>query len=298
MAPSEQIDELFDIRNAFFTGNYQTCITEAQKLKIPDQTLAIERDIFLYRSYIAQRKYRIVLDEIKPSSAPLLQPLKLLAEFLAAPAAKRESMVLELDGKLSGNVDVSNHVQLLVAATIYLHADQPESALRVLHPSEQLECLALRLQALLALNRPDLARKELKNMQDKDEDATLTQLAQAWTNMALGGEKIQEAYYIYQEMIDKLGATALLLNGQAVTFLAQAKYTEAEAALQEALDKDPNNPETFVNLIVMSQHTGKQPEVSNRYLSQLKDMDPQHSFVVKLQQKEADFERMVKQYAI
>jgi len=298
MAPSEQIDELFDIRNAFFTGNYQTCITEAQKLKIPDQTLSIERDVFLYRSYIAQRKYRIVMDEIKPSSAPLLQPLKQLAEFLAAPAAKRESMVAEIDGKLSGNVDVSNHVQLLVAATIYLHADQPESALRVLHPSEQLECLALRLQALLALNRPDLARKELKNMQDKDEDATLTQLAQAWTNMALGGEKIQEAYYIYQEMIDKLGATALLLNGQAVTFLAQGKYTEAESALQEALDKDPNNPETFVNLIVMSQHLGKQPEVSNRYLSQLKDMDPQHSFVVKLQQKEADFERMVKQYAI
>jgi len=298
MAPSEQIDELFDIRNAFFTGNYQTCITEAQKLKIPDQNLATERDIFVYRSYIAQRKYRIVMDEVKPSSSPLLHPLKMLAEFLAAPAAKRESLVLEVDGKLSGNVDVSNHVQLLVAATIYLHADQPESALRVLHPSEHLECLALRLQALLALNRPDLARKELKNMQDKDEDATLTQLAQAWTNMALGGEKIQEAYYIYQEMIDKLGSTALLLNGQAVTFLAQGKYAEAEAALQEALDKDPNNPETFVNLIVMSQHTGKQPEVSNRYLSQLKDMDPQHSFVVKLDQKDADFERMVKQYAI
>ena len=33
---------------------------------------------------------------------------------------------------MSGNVDVSNHVQLLVAATIYLHVDQPESALRVI----------------------------------------------------------------------------------------------------------------------------------------------------------------------
>merc|ERR1719219_1137593 len=199
---------------------------------------------------------------------------------------------------MTGNVDVSNHVLLLVAATIYLHADQPESSLRVLHPSDHLECIALRLQSLLTLHRPDLAKKELKAMQEKDEDATLTQLAQAWTNMALGGEKIQEAYYIYQEMIDKLGSTALLLNGQAVTFLAQGKYAEAEAALQEALERDPNNPETFVNLIVMSQHTGKQPEVSNRYLSQLKDMDPQHSFVVKLDQKEADFERMCKQYQI
>ena len=45
----------------------------------------------------------------------------------------------------------------------------------------------------------------------------------------------------------------------------QAKYTEAEAALQEAIDKDPNNPETLVNMIVMSQHTGKQPEVGYQY---------------------------------
>jgi len=298
MAPStDNVDELFDVRNAYFTGNFQTCINEAQKLKLMDPALALERDVFLYRSYLALKKYRVVLDEITPSKPEQVQPLKILANFLAYPA-KRDDIVSDLDAKMSGNVDISNNVLLIVAATIYLHVGQAESALKVLHPSDHLECGALKVQALLAMNRPDLARKELKNLIEKDEDATLTQLAQAWTNLSLGGEKIQEAYYIYQDMIDRLGSTALLLNGQATSFIAQGKYTEAESSLQDALEKDPNNPETLVNLIVLSHHTGKQPEVSNRYLSQLKDMDPFHPFVVSLNQKEADFDRMCKQYAI
>jgi len=294
----DSVDELFDVKNAFYTGNYQTCINEAGKLKVADPSMSQEKDILVYRAYLALRKWRVVLEEVKPSSPALMQPLKLLAQFLSSPPSKRDSIVLELDATMSGNVDVSNYVQLLVAATIYLHVDQPESALRVLHPSDHLECSAMKVQALLALNRHDLARKELKLMQERDEDATVTQLAQAWTNLATGGDKIQEAYYIYQEMIDKLGGTALLLNGQAVTFIAQGKYAEADTALAEALEKDPNNPETLVNLVVLAQHQGKSQEQATRLLSQLKDLEPSHPFLQRMEQKEADFDRMVLQYSI
>lgn len=63
----------------------------------------------------------------------LVQPLKMLANFLAYPA-KRDDVVADLDSKMSGNVDVSNYVLLVVAATIYLHVNQPESALKVSFP--------------------------------------------------------------------------------------------------------------------------------------------------------------------
>ena len=47
---------------------------------------------------------------------------------------------------MSGSFDPSNYVLILVAGTIYLHVNQPESALKVLHASDHLECYALKIQ--------------------------------------------------------------------------------------------------------------------------------------------------------
>ncbi|EZA57767.1 coatomer subunit epsilon [Ooceraea biroi] len=296
MARQQQdVDELFDVRNHFYIGNYQQCINEAQKIKPSSPEVAMERDVLLYRAYIAQRKFRVVLDEINNSSPLELQPLKILADYFANPH-HRDAIVTELD-KEASHPNFDNHNFLIVAATIYYHEKNLEAALRILHDVDHLECMALTLQIYLKMDRLDLARKELKAMQEKDDDATLTQLAQAWVNITSGGDKLQDAYYIFQEMIDKHSSTSMLLNGQATCFIGQAKYEEAETALQEALDKDSNNPDTLINMIVLSQHMGKPPEVANRYLSQLKDSHLEHPFVKEYLQKEIEFHRLREQYS-
>ena len=51
------------------------------------------------------------------------------------------------------------------------------------------------------------------------------------------------------------------------------------------LFQDSNDPQTLINLIVLSQLTGKPTEVSNRYISQMKDSHGNHSFVKDLANK-------------
>jgi len=158
--------------------------------------VTMERDVLLYRAYIAQRKFRVVLDEINNSSPPELQPLKILADYFANPH-RRDTIMTELD-KEASHPNFDNQNFLIVAATIYYHEKNLEAALRILHDVDHLECMALTLQIYLKMDRLDLARKELKTMQEKDDDATLTQLAQAWVNITSGGDKLQDAYYIFQ----------------------------------------------------------------------------------------------------
>jgi coatomer protein complex subunit epsilon len=69
-------DILFDVRNNFLLGNYQGCINEANNVKPRSDRDKVERDAYVYRSYIAQGNYQIVLDEVEANAHPSLQAIK------------------------------------------------------------------------------------------------------------------------------------------------------------------------------------------------------------------------------
>ncbi|EEB14534.1 Coatomer subunit epsilon, putative [Pediculus humanus corporis] len=295
MSRHQSSDALLEIKNAYYIGNYQFCITEAQNANINDSDVKLEIDSYLYRSYIALQRYTIVRNELKANCHPYLEPLKLLVDYYLA--QDKNVIVQKMDDILSKDVKTSSNLLFITAAIIYYHELNYESALQILHQGDNLECSALSLQIYLKMDRIDLARKELKNMQDKDEDAILTQLSQAWVNIAMGGEKLDDAFYIFQEIIDKHGSTPLLLNGQAVCFIHQEKFEEAESALQQSISKDSDNSDSLINLIVLSRLSGKPQEVAKRYLTHIQDSHKSHTYVKEYSVKESEFDKLVLQYS-
>ncbi|KAF8385941.1 cope-1, partial [Pristionchus pacificus] len=276
------VDRLFETRNAFYIGNYQTCITEAQKSATSDDEKATKK-IFLYRAYIAQKKMNIVLSEIPEGTKDVaLKAIRRLAEYQNS--AKRTKVLSEIESELSS--PIKDETYMLLTSSVLLDANKPEDALQVLYECTSLECHAATVQALLRMDRVDLAVKELKKMAEIDEDSTQTQLATAWVNLALGREKLKDAYYIFQEQIDRHGATPLLLVGQSTALILQEKFEEAESLLQDAQTRDSNNADAMINMIVVSAQLGQPSEVVNRLIAQMKDSHPSHPWTRSFVEKE------------
>lgn len=139
----------------------------------------------MYRSYIGQRKYAVVLDEIKDGSPDKLQAVRKLADYLSE-TSRGPQIVSDLDKLVStGSIDIENETFLVCIGSIYYNERCYESALKLLHQSDALESLSLMIQILLKIDRVDLARKEWKKMQLIEEDHILTQLSLAWINLAM-----------------------------------------------------------------------------------------------------------------
>ena len=114
----------------------------------------------------------------------------------------------------------------------------------------------------------------------------------------MGKDKLEEAYYIFHDLSDKYGSSPLLLNGQVSALMAQHKFDAAEPLLHESLEKDPDNPETLINLMVLSSFLSRGHDVVNRYWNQLKDGNSKHPFVLQMEKKEQLLDNLIRQNSL
>jgi len=296
--PKETSDsDLFELKNFFILGNYQAAINEGTTLTLDQESDRVERDVYVHRSYIAQGKYKWVMEEIKDSQAPTaLQAVKLLATYFAS--EDKDIVLATLKEWLSDGVAANNPILQIIAATIYINEEKYEDAMRCVFQANSLEGLSLLVQIYLRINRTDLAEAELKSMQKIDDDATVTQLTQVWVQIANGGEAINDALNTLHDLSNKFGATGLILNLTGICHLSTKSFVEAEKALQQALEKNPSDLDCKTNLIVCHQYQGKPAETISKEINELKTVAPKCSFVCQLQKQEEEFTRFAKQFAL
>ncbi|XP_059444805.1 coatomer subunit epsilon-1 [Corylus avellana] len=285
-------DQLFSLRNNFYLGAFQAAINNSEVPNLsPDDV--VERDCLVYRSYIALGSFQLVTSEIDSSAATPLQAVKLLALYLSSPDNK-ESTISSLKEWLGDPAIGNNPILRLIAGIVFMHEQDYNEALKHTNAGGTMELHALNVQIFLKMHRSDYAERQLRVMQQADEDHTLTQLANAWLNLAVGGSKIQEAYLIFQDFSEKYQMTSLILNGKAVCCMHMGNFDEAETLLLEALNKDAKDPETLANLVVCCLHVGKS---SSRFLSQLKLSHPDHVLVKRASSADESFDRAVQSVA-
>ncbi|KAJ1985389.1 hypothetical protein H4R34_000043 [Dimargaris verticillata] len=315
------------MRNLFHLGAYQHVInqlsTAASNTQSPD---TLDQQCLLYRAYVAQGKYNLVLTDIAADSAnvPLeLKAIRTLAALLqfqqqqqlpsradlalqqhaasegqAPPQLSVEALeqteqniLTQVQSYMEEPVNLLNPKIVVPVATLLDRLGQLEGALRTLaHQPKDLECVALTVQILLTINRTDLAQREVTAIKTWAEDDSLAQLIEAWVHLRLGGSKYREALYIFEELAQASPVPTLkLLNSQAICNLHLGRLPEAESCLLEALNKDSNDPDTLVNMLICANLLQKPLEVRNRYLNQLRDVAPAHPFLHTLEQREALF---------
>ncbi|MBA0648259.1 hypothetical protein Goklo_016019, partial [Gossypium klotzschianum] len=214
-------DHLFHLRNNFYLGSFQAAINNSDLPNLsPDD--AVERDCLVYRSYIALGSYQLVINEIDSAAATPLQAVKLLALYLSNPHDK-ESTIASLKVWLADPAIGSNAVLRLIAGIVFMHEEDYIEALKHTNAGGTMELHALNVQIFIKMHRSDYAERQLRVMQQIDEDHTLTQLANAWLNLAVDAKD--------PETLANLVVCGLHLGKSSSRYLSQLKLTHPEHIL-------------------------------------------------------------------
>eukprot|EP01002_Notosolenus_urceolatus_P003137 NODE_1826_length_1288_cov_17.941889_g1511_i0.p1 GENE.NODE_1826_length_1288_cov_17.941889_g1511_i0~~NODE_1826_length_1288_cov_17.941889_g1511_i0.p1 ORF type:complete len:336 (+),score=89.00 NODE_1826_length_1288_cov_17.941889_g1511_i0:227-1234(+) len=306
---------LFEIRNQLTIGNFHQVISDGALIKgsphmkaEEKQQLILERDCLLYRAHLGMGQLDIVLKETANKTPPPLKAINQMATYLQnvqqrLPASAQEPVLTQLRTLATEtlNATTPDTTVLIVAATVLIHEGLVGEALKLLKTAlpkttvnaAQLDLHALAVDCLLRLNRVDLAEQEYNQMVGIDDDHTLTLLSGAWIGLEktrrretgsssapASGEKlsVHASAKFLEQVCETYGSTCQLLNGLALCKMVVSDWPAAEKILLDAQTKRNNDADTLVNLITVSAQLGKPAELSNRYISQLKESHPLHPF--------------------
>jgi coatomer subunit epsilon len=109
-----------------------------------------------------------------------------------------------------------------------------------------------------------------------------------------GGENYQKSFYVFEELAQapsSVSATSLV--SQAVSELHMGRLEEAETALNQALDLEPDNATAIANKLVLDTISGGQ---TSETLTRLQQVDKEHEVLADLAAKREAFQAAMAKY--
>ncbi|KAG5978313.1 hypothetical protein E4U55_006253 [Claviceps digitariae] len=288
MDPYSAEGELINIHNHFHQGQYEQVVDFDTSAFSPENALPAR--VLVLRARIALGQAEDVLADVKGESEPDLEVIGAFAEYTLGKTDAALKTVEKLASSAADNVTVQ-----VIGGIVLQAAGKSEAALALLSQHQgSLEAVALIVQIHLQQNRTDLALKEVVSARSWAQDSLLVNLAESWVGLRVGGEKYQQAFYVYEELA-QAPATASIrsLVSQAVCELHLGRLEEAQTALEQALNKDSQNVDAIANMLVLQVVSGRD---DSQYIELLKQADPKHQLLVDLEEKSALFDQAATKY--
>jgi len=296
-------DGLRSLRNAYYLQFYPQVLKEAKTIEQQNKELATQAQIFYYRALAAYQPQEVFKLINSTTASTALQAIKQLAQYRVSSEQMSRDMVMDSINQWLSDEQMSKDITLqLISAQLFVSQGNYKDALKlVVDNNDHLEKLAMQVQIYLKIDRLDLAGKSVKHMQDIDDDDALTQLATAWLGIAQGGDKVQEALSLLDELQEKFGPSIPVLNSIAVCEIMQKNYTNALSHLKQARDLAISGnskvcSETLVNSIIALQHVRKPADIIQRVVSELKGVNPDDEWLRKQAEMEALFDKHASSY--
>ncbi|KAI1099234.1 coatomer epsilon subunit-domain-containing protein [Jackrogersella minutella] len=289
MDPYSAEGELINIHNHFHQGQYQEVIDFDTSALSPEN--ALPATVLALRARIALGQNEDVIAEVEGESEPELAAIGALAEFGLGKTEEAVKTIEELASSASDNRTVQ-----VIGGTVLQAAGKSEEALALLSQhSGSLDAVALITQIHLQQNRTDLALKEVAAARRWAQDSILVNLAESWVGLRLGGDKYQQAFYVFEELAQAPSTSSIVsLVSQAVCELHLGRVEEAQGALEQAIQKQPDYADAIANLLVLTVITGKD---HSELASSLIKASPKHPYVVDLAEKSALFDKAASKYS-
>lgn len=279
-------DELQEVRDNFYVGNYQKALLMAESTGASSDFAQSELGAILARCCLssnAVERLKAMQNSDIPGQRAAVFTMIMTKSRQEAQRSSAKERLLSL-AKETQDMSCS----MLAAIAHALDGNWKEAAeLCKAHPT--LEMQALCVMFCLSCNQASMAEKLLMEMQGSNDDSAAFRLANAAVKMSMGDP--EEAYLTYCDLStqfppkedEESGSGSVLLQvGKALANMQRGMYAEALEDLQRAVAVAPNDPDVLVNLCCCTTHLGKKEEFQQFY-SKLETAAPNHPYVLKTQ---------------